>query len=286
MATLFGAVKRSLINPPLGIRRAGIRIFSDPIQAIESDLTATVLVLSDGDVKIAIAALDLGLMSSREMADLRNRLAHAIGVPTSHVMVNLSHTHSSPASPDFIPEPPEQMALKQQYRDHVSDAVAAAAQQANDELQPVRIGSGRGACDIGVYRRAVGSDGQGLLGEVPEAPIDPAVGVIRVDDLNGKPIATLFSYGCHPVVMGPRAHVASADFPGAARDVVEQSSGGLSLFLQACGGNINPIGGMGKVTQLVYGALAPGQVSTNLMTAAISSAGASHTLKVMLRNRA
>jgi len=45
--------------------------------------------------------------------------------------------------------------------------------------------------------------------------------------------------------MGPRAHVASADYPGAARDVVEQCMGGLSLFLQACGGNINPIGGIG-----------------------------------------
>ena len=79
MATLLGAVKRSLINPPLGIRRAGIRIFSDPIQAIESDLTATVLVLSDGNVTIAIAALDLGLMSSREMVDLRNRIANVVG---------------------------------------------------------------------------------------------------------------------------------------------------------------------------------------------------------------
>jgi hypothetical protein len=63
--------------------------------------------------------------------------------------------------------------------------------------------------------------------------------------MDGESIATLFSYGCHPVVMGPRAHVASADFPGAARDVVEQSLGGLSLFLQACGGNINPVGGIG-----------------------------------------
>jgi len=69
--------------------------------------------------------------------------------------------------------------------------------------------------------------------------------VIRVDTIAGEPIVTLFSYGCHPVVMGPRAHVASADYPGAARDVVEQSLGGLSLFLQGCGGNINPIGGIG-----------------------------------------
>jgi hypothetical protein len=245
MTTLFAGVARSVINPPLGIRRAGIRIFADPIQAIESDLTATVLVLSDGNTKLAIAALDLATMSMPEMAELRSRIAAAIDAPTSHVLVNLSHTHSSPAFPDFIPEPPEQMALKEQYRDHVFERAAAAAAKAAAGLQPARIGCGRGECGIGVYRRATGPDGRGLLGEVPEAPVDPTVGVIRVDDFKGEPIATLFSYGCHPVVMGPRAHVASSDFPGAARDVVERSLGALSLFLQACGGNINPIGGIG-----------------------------------------
>lgn len=45
--------------------------------------------------------------------------------------------------------------------------------------------------------------------------------------------------------------------------------------------DINPIGGMGKVTQLVYGGLAPGSIPTNLMTAAISSAGASQAGDMM-----
>ena len=38
--------------------------------------------------------------------------------------------------------------------------------------------------------------------------------------------------------------------------------------------DINPIGGMGKVTQLVFGAVAPGATNTNLMCAAITGAGA------------
>ena len=45
--------------------------------------------------------------------------------------------------------------------------------------------------------------------------------------------------------------------------------------------DINPVGGMGKVTQLVYGALAPGQVATNLMAAAITGAGASQAADMM-----
>ena len=71
------------------------------------------------------------------------------------------------------------------------------------------------------------------------------MGVIRIDDLDGDPIAVAFRYSCHPVTMGPRSAVASSDFPGAARDVVERSLGGLALFLQGGGGNVNPRAGMG-----------------------------------------
>ena len=45
--------------------------------------------------------------------------------------------------------------------------------------------------------------------------------------------------------------------------------------------DINPIGGMGKVTQLVYGAIAPGAMGTNLMAAAITGAGASQAGDMM-----
>jgi OPT family oligopeptide transporter len=39
--------------------------------------------------------------------------------------------------------------------------------------------------------------------------------------------------------------------------------------------DINPMGGVGKVTQLVFGGLSPGQITTNLMTAGITNGGAS-----------
>jgi uncharacterized oligopeptide transporter (OPT) family protein len=45
--------------------------------------------------------------------------------------------------------------------------------------------------------------------------------------------------------------------------------------------DINPVGGLGKVTQLVFGALAPGQITTNLMAAAITAGGASQAADMM-----
>jgi len=61
----------------------------------------------------------------------------------------------------------------------------------------------------------------------------------------------------------------------------------LSLFIasiavRATGEtDINPVGAMGKITQVVYGALDPGRITTNLMAAGITAAGASQSGDLM-----
>ena len=62
MSNILAGVKRININPPIGIKRPGIRLFADPIQSIESDLTATALVLKYDQIKIAILACDLAFI--------------------------------------------------------------------------------------------------------------------------------------------------------------------------------------------------------------------------------
>ena len=244
MSTLYAGVARKVINPQLGTRKAGLRLFGDPIQAIESDLTATTLILSDGATKIVIIATDLCVVHPSEALTLRAGVAKALNVPTANVMFNLSHNHSAPASPRFMPDTPENMALKNRYMRDLARWLVEGAQEANGKLQEARIGAGWGDCVIAVYRREE-RDGRDVLGEVPDHPIDSSVGVIRVDDLDGNAIATIFRYSCHPVTVGPRAEIASSDFVGPARDVIERSLGGLALFLQGCGGNINPRYGIG-----------------------------------------
>ena len=245
MSALRAGVARRLINPPLGIKRPGVRLFADPIQAIESDLTATVLVLAAGDRRAAIVACDLCAISVSVVDRLRRRVAAVLDTTVDHVLINESHTHSGPALPEFIPEPPGEEAVQEAYQAHFERTVVEAAEEAGRDLAPARIGAGWGECGIGAYRRERRPDGTDHLAEVPGAPTDPAVGVVRVDGPGGRPIATVFSYGCHPVTMGPHSHMASSDYPGAAREVVEGALGGTALFLQACGGNINPITGIG-----------------------------------------
>jgi hypothetical protein len=235
-----------VINPLLGTGKAGLRLFGSPIQAIESDLTAAVLVLADGDTKTALIATDLCMTSMAEAGALRAAVAEALGIPVSHVLLNFSHNHSAPALPEFMAmtDAPEDVRFRERYKRDLLRWLVEAAVEADGRLQPARIGCGWGESNIGVYRREV-RDGRDVLGEVPDHPIDSSVGVIRVDDLDGNPIATVFRYSAHPVTVGSRSMVASPDYPGPARDVLERNLGGLGLFLQGCGGNINPRVGIG-----------------------------------------
>ncbi len=120
---LFAGAARRLINPPLGTRQTGFRLFGNPVQAIESDLTATALVLGDGDTRVVVIGIDLSLVGidlslrcQRPAQQFRNRIAEALRIPVTHVLLNTSHTHAGVALPDYMPDSPEQMALKERYR--------------------------------------------------------------------------------------------------------------------------------------------------------------------------
>jgi hypothetical protein len=245
---LLAGAARASIDPPLGIRTMGFSSRVGFVESVASGLTATVLVLANEQTTIAIVALDICLLPIARADVLRQRVGAAVGTPAANVLVNFSHTHSAPACPGWQPESAEQARLQEAYWETLVERTAEAATEARAALQPARVAAGWGQCEIGINRREMGPDGLVFLGEVPDGETDPAVGVVRVDYLAGQPIAILAGLGCHTVVVGPRDQAASADFPGPAREVIESTLGGLALFLQACGGDVMPIGGMGYET--------------------------------------
>ena len=242
---LYAGAGRASITPPLGIKTVGFSSREGVVERIESELTATAVVFSAGSAKIAIVALDLAIAPLPVVMDWRQKVANAIGTVPANVMINLSHAHSGPPLPGVPPEFAFQSEMIDRYYDVLVGRIVDSAVAADARLEPARIAHGEGLSLIGINRREMGADGYIFLGEDPNKPIDPVVGVVRVDDLEGRPIATMFSYGCHTVVVGPNSRVASPDFPGASRTAIEQALGGLSLYLQGGGGDIMPVGGMG-----------------------------------------
>ena len=107
-------------------------------------------------------------------------------------------------------------------------------------MQPARIKAGAGHMDFSVNRREKLADGRVVLGLNETGPADHAVGVVRVDSQEGRPLAALVNYTCHPIFVGSASRLISPDYPGPMRRVVERETGATCLFLQGATGNVNP----------------------------------------------
>jgi len=83
------------------------------------------------------------------------------------------------------------------------------------------------------------------VGRNPYGPCDHEVGLVRIDDAGGNIMSLLLNWPCHAVVMGPRNHFISGDWPGATSRYIEDSLKGsvLAPILIGASGDINPIYG-------------------------------------------
>lgn len=243
---LRAGVARCLITPPTGMAMFGYAVREGVAVGKDTDLHATALVLDDERTSIAIVSLDLCFMPNQLGASLRQDIAQRLGVSPSHVLLNTSHTHCGPTLPEFrYDDDKRQEELRHEYVARLKSAIPDIADQAAGQLVSARLGTGVGEARIGINRREVDAHGMVFLGENLLGPVDHEVRVIRVDDAQGKPLAVIFAHGCHPVIMGPKCLHWSADYVGVAGDLIERSVGCLSLYLQANGGDVNPITGIG-----------------------------------------
>jgi neutral ceramidase len=245
-----GAATQTIEIEP-GLTGAGLRIWSDTFTSQESPLEVRALVATSGGEALVVIAADAIVIPDDFSARVRAAAAAAADVSPGQVLLNASHAHSVPPLPGVpISDAHDDLAAVDRFGQSFVTAAEGAVRAAAERLAPARLGAAWGSTPIGVYRRATDDQGRGHLGEVPDRPIDRSVGVVRFDDLEGRAIAVTFSYGCHPVLHGPRARAVSSDYPGPARAVVERNLAGagtppVAIFLQGCGGDINPRYGIG-----------------------------------------
>jgi neutral ceramidase len=243
-ATFKAAVAKADITPPPGQPMYGFfdRIKDNRLATGTLDpLFARILVLEVGERRLALITLDLGrTFNESELATLRHRLK--VSADISFLIVTASHTHSGP---NVLDEYPGNRAPT--WETDALDRIANAVDQASRHLVDAQIGTGRGTAYIGYNRRQVRPDGEVTMlwsnpEKQPTAPLDPSVWVMRIDDINRRPIAILVNYACHPVVLGSDNVKYSADFVGMMASTVEKAftGGPMCFFLQGADGDINP----------------------------------------------
>src|SRR6185295_2258192 len=108
-------------------------------------------------------------------------------------------------------------------------------------VAPVGIVYGQGCCSLAAHRDFFDEGRkQFVCGFNPGTPADDAVIVARVTDDNGKVLATVVNYACHPTTLAWDNTLISPDYVGAMREVVEQATDAPCLFLQGASGELGP----------------------------------------------
>ena len=234
---LSAGVARVEITPPVGHPMGGYAARQGPSTGVHDPLYVTVLLLRVEGQSIALISCDLrSFPSERVLAMARARKL------ADHVLLAVTHNHSGPLTWEDQAWPSRERSWFAETELKIVNAI----EQAAKNLFPARIAAGSGAIYLGHNRRRVAPDGKVTMfwrnaEKLPTAPLDPTVGVIRVDDADGKPRAIIVNYACHAVVLGPDNRQISADYPGyLARRVEREFAGALCLFTQGGAGDINP----------------------------------------------
>ena len=244
---LLAGTARADITPPVGIAQANWGAQThERAQGVDLDLWATALALRDAQTGVTalLIDLDLGWLYEPVAVQTRDEVARLTGVPRENIRLAYTHTHSGPSLGEgTTPGVRSGEELVPAYVASLPGRIAGVAWEALNNLEPARAAAGAGTCRININRRDRRPDGRVITGRGWEGPVDPMVGVVRLDDLAEEPIATLVHYSCHPTIMGPPCTLITPDYPGVVRRVVEESLGGTCLFLQGATGNQAPIVG-------------------------------------------
>lgn len=243
-------VARVDITPPAGCPMGGYSAREGPSTGVHDPLYATVLVLKTTQMTVAIVSCDLRSFPSERIVTLARERKLA-----DHILIAATHNHSGPLTWEDKSWPrPERSWFAE-----TEDKILQALDTATKSMFSARIAAGFDEVYLGHNRRVVNPDTKVTMlwrnaERKPTSPIDPTVGVIRVDDAAGKPRALIVNYACHAVVLGPDNRLISADYPGfLARRVERELDGALCLFAQGGAGDINPYMDKQPVAQNGFG---------------------------------
>lgn len=187
-----------------------------------------------------IVTLDLGWIGCYEcdVVNFRGRVARELGVEIDDILVNLSQTHKGP--PFCIHEAlREGKELVPNWVELVITSVISICKEARDKSALADITWQYGKCDLGTVRE-LSIDGTEYVGYNPDLIPDDVLVVGRATNLAGEVLATFVNYGCHPTSVGWESSLASPDYVGRAREIVEEATNAPMIFLLGACGNVAP----------------------------------------------
>jgi neutral ceramidase len=202
---------------------------------IHDSLYARSIVIDVNGQRLAVISFDLGGYTNNNLLKI---CREKYGI--SQLLLCPSHTHSGGQSRD---------------RSILENQMVRVIDLAVKGMFPARISSGeRSFPQLGFNRLIVRDDGHARepwfedghytyinSERIPFGPVDPAVGIIKIEDMDGHPRAIIMNYACHSDAVWGNFAI-SADYPGVACRFIEKKYPKANcLFIEGAAGNIAPL---------------------------------------------
>ena len=225
-------------------------------------------VFDDTEKKIAFIVSDI--VGYRGYDSIRKSVSDETEIPYDNIILCSTHNHAAPVIGGRNAD--------SEWSGNFTQRVIATVKNAIKDCEPVKIGGGIGHSSIAMNRRKKMEDtvsyitfdennssqsagkfktdnpvliheiaGVYRLGTNPGGPIDDEVGIIRIDNMNGKPKAVFINYACHGTSLGGRNHTISSEWMGHMIEYMEKTVPGITgIYFQGAAGDINPrfVGGI------------------------------------------
>jgi len=228
------------ITPPLEIPMAS----SHPAVSVVDPLNAQAVVFKDHRGTLMLwMALDLIGISHTFSGPLVFALSSATGIPIEGVVINCSHTHSSPyACIDSTVRVESENQVLKRYEEQLGRKLVDLALQAMSDLHPVSAALHHGTSDVAINRRRPAGE-DNLNAPNPDGFYNRDLWALDLHGQARHDRCIIFSYACHPVIVYRYAPGGvSADFPGSCRQHLrdELDDSVHVQFMQGLAGNVKP----------------------------------------------
>lgn len=220
-AELLAAAGKVEITPSRPVYIAGYGA-NRRSEGVHDPLWARCIVLRNGDQTVALVSCDLLGLTRYHTQKIRARVK---SVPPERLLIGCTHTHSGPDTYGQWGPNPRTSGVDKEWIEELYSKIARLVDDTARNLRPAHVRFGRTTdvqnCSYNARVRQI---------------LDTELCVMQILDREGKCVATLVNYACHPEVLNNRQ--ITSDFPHWLRLRLEEKLGGIAVYMNGAQGGM------------------------------------------------
>jgi len=210
------------VNPPVGTFLAGYDL-NRASTGVHDDLFAKAVAFSDGTTSVALVVIDSVSIQYDTTCEIRAaaaRLLKTPSLPPRQIIVQSTHTHAAPDTIGIYGPNETTCGRNPEYMKLLVETAAEQVAKAVDNMKPASAAFAETQCA-----------GWAVNDSEPNN-VDNSVTVMQFLDKEGKSIATLTNFACHPTVLDGDNTLTGADWVASFYKSMSAKLPGEHLFLQ------------------------------------------------------